>query len=246
MSGMQRKRSVAAYPGFESVTPDRSLPPLFHCGHSSGAFDRERSFKGGNQLFCLVVACAAYSASASGAKPSSKPAMSGRREVINQYQLQWSAITGKGGQLARSMQLCQSAKVSNGLDVAPAATLSTWVAFSHRVAQHLLHGADVGGRHAAASRHFGNRLRPAGERRPRSSRTGAKRRVVTDSCPQRYLNLTLTIQPPSWRFSSTRFTCRKGRSHGFFGRSLAADKRFVRVLITDDKDDASRRHRQIL
>ena len=35
MSVAQRKRSVAAYPGFESVTPDRSLPPLFHCGHSS-------------------------------------------------------------------------------------------------------------------------------------------------------------------------------------------------------------------
>jgi hypothetical protein len=51
MFAMQRKRSVAAYPGFESVTPDQSLPPLFHCGHSSGAFDRERSFNCGSQLF---------------------------------------------------------------------------------------------------------------------------------------------------------------------------------------------------
>ena len=82
---VQRKRPVAAYPRFESVTPDRSLPPLFHCGRSSGAFDREQSFNGGNQLFCLAVACAAvagYCSPAASRKPHCDFLIAGQESFV--------------------------------------------------------------------------------------------------------------------------------------------------------------------
>src|SRR5450830_1845898 len=57
----QRARETRLGNGLVESVLVRSLPPLFHCGHSSGAFDRERSFNCGNQRFCLAVACAGES-----------------------------------------------------------------------------------------------------------------------------------------------------------------------------------------
>src|SRR5437899_11268153 len=49
----------------------------------------------------------AYSASASNTKPAASRQCR-VAEVINEYQQQWSAITGTGGQLARNMHLVQN------------------------------------------------------------------------------------------------------------------------------------------